>query len=70
MKADDVIDYAAGVMFDKKTGDAVNSGDVIARIQLGSSTRDADELRKRFLSFVTFGEKAPEERPLVHERLI
>jgi pyrimidine-nucleoside phosphorylase len=68
-KADDVIDYAAGVMFDKKTGDSVRAGDVIARIYLGSSARDADELRKRFLSFVTFGDAAPAERPLVHERL-
>ena len=69
-KADDVIDYAAGVMFDKKTGDAVRAGEVIARIQLGTSSRDASELQKRFLSFVTFGEAPPETRPLVHERLI
>ena len=51
-KADDVIDYAAGVMFDRKTGDEVRAGDTIARIQLGESQRDADELTKRYLSFV------------------
>ena len=68
-KADDVIDYAAGVLFDRKTGDAVKAGDVIARIQLGSTSRDEAELRARFLSFVTFGDAAPAERPLVHERL-
>ena len=68
-KADDVIDYAAGVMFDRNTGDEVRAGDVIARIQLGKATRDADELRRRFLSFVEFGDAAPKARALVHEHL-
>jgi pyrimidine-nucleoside phosphorylase len=68
-KADDEIDYAAGIMFDRRTGDAVRSGDVIARIQLGKRKRDAQELRKRFLSFVTFSDAAPEARSLVHEHL-
>jgi pyrimidine-nucleoside phosphorylase len=68
-KADDVIDYAAGVMFDKRTGDEVKDGDVIARIQLGKAGRDADELTTRFLSFVEFGDAPPAVRPLVHEHL-
>jgi len=68
-KADDVIDYAAGVMFDRRTGDSVRAGDVIARIQLGKASRDAEELRRRFLSFVQFGDSAPAARPLVHEHL-
>ncbi|MGZ4810238.1 MAG: thymidine phosphorylase [Thermoanaerobaculia bacterium] len=68
-KADDRIDYAAGVMFDRNVGDSVRAGDVIARIQLGAAQRDAEELRARFLSFVTFGDTAPEKRPLVHEHL-
>ena len=68
-KADDVIDYAAGVMFDRKTGDEVKAGDVIGRIQLGKSKRDAEELRARYLSFVTIGDEKPAGRPLVHEHL-
>ena len=68
-KADDVIDYAAGVMFDRKTGDEVKAGDVMARIQLGEKGGDADDLTARFLSFVTLGDKAPPVRPLVHESL-
>ena len=68
-KADDIIDYAAGVMFDRNTGDAVRAGDVIARIQLGNTKRDADDLRKRFLGFVQFGDAPPAPRPLVHEHL-
>jgi pyrimidine-nucleoside phosphorylase len=69
-KADDVIDYAAGVQFDRKTGDEVRAGDVIARIELGLQPRDAEELRARYLSFVTFGDDVPAERPLVHEHLV
>lgn len=68
-KADDTIDYAAGVMFDRKTGDEVKAGDTIARIQLGAASRDAEELRARFLSFVEFGDAPPAKRPLVHEHL-
>jgi pyrimidine-nucleoside phosphorylase len=68
-KADDVIDYAAGVMFDRKPGDEVKSGETIARIQLGETKRDADDLRARFLSFVELGDAPPEKRPLIHEHL-
>ena len=68
-KADDVIDYAAGLMFDRKTGDEVRAGDVIGRIQLGGKQRHAEELIARFLSFVTIGDDRPAERPLVHEHL-
>ena len=68
-KADDVIDYAAGVMFDRNAGDEVKAGDVIARIQLGKAERDADELRTRFLAFVELGDTAPEKRKMIHEQL-
>ena len=68
-KADDKIDYAAGVMFDRRTGEQVRSGDVIARIQLGQAKRDADELRAKFLGFVQFSDAKPAGRPLVHEHL-
>jgi pyrimidine-nucleoside phosphorylase len=68
-KADDAIDYAAGVMFDRNTGDEVKAGDVIARIQLGEKQRDAAELTAKFLSFVELGDAKPAERPLIHEHL-
>ncbi len=68
-KAEDEIDYAAGVMFDRRTGDEAKSGDVIARIQVGRSKRDAAELRERFLAFVDFGDAPPKPRPMIHEHL-
>ena len=69
MKADDVIDYAAGVMFDKRTGESVKANETIARIQLGNAKRDGEELRSKFLEFVQFGDAPPEARPLIHEHL-
>jgi len=69
-KADDVIDYAAGVMFDRNVGDEVRAGDVIGRVQLGNAKREAEELRARYLSFVTIGDERPADRPLVHEHLV
>ena len=68
-KADDQIDYAAGVMFDRRPGEEVRAGDVIARIQLGTAERDAAELTERFLSFVTIEDADHTPRPLVHEHL-
>ncbi len=69
-KADDLIDYAAGVMFDRNAGDEVRAGEVVARIQLGAAQRDAAELTSRFLSFVELGDEPPAARPLVHEHLV
>src|ERR1051325_1237377 len=68
-KADDEIDYAAGVMFDRNPGDPVRAGEPIARIQLGRGHRDPEALRERFLAFVQFGDEPPAPRPLVHEHL-
>jgi pyrimidine-nucleoside phosphorylase len=69
-KADDQIDYAAGVMFDQKAGDEVKAGQVIARIQLGERGGDSGALTARFLSFVEIGDAPPlKARPLVHEHL-
>jgi hypothetical protein len=48
----------------------VKAGDVIARIQLGGGKRDTEELKRRFLGFVTFGDEKPADRPMVHEHLM
>ncbi|HEX7708398.1 MAG TPA: thymidine phosphorylase [Thermoanaerobaculia bacterium] len=68
-KAEDEVDFAAGVMFDRNTGDEVREGEVIARIQLGRAAGDHEELRRRFLSFTYFGDEPPAPRKLVQELL-
>jgi len=66
-KQDDEIDYPAGIMFDKRTGDLVESGDVIARIQLGQRAFDSSELSARYFSAVQIGDTPPPSRPVIHE---
>jgi len=69
-KADDEIDYAAGVMYDKEPGDEVRAGESLARIQLGANQpHDDDWLRAHYLQFVQIGDAPPAARPLVHEHL-
>lgn len=62
------IDYSAGIMLVKKTGDFVNEGDVIAYLY----TSDLDRIVNaeiKFLSSTTISENKPEERPLVFEKV-
>ena len=66
-KADDVIDYAAGVMFDRNTGDEVKAGDVIARIQLGDAPTRRGGAARAVPGVRDDRGRAPAARPLVHE---
>jgi len=68
-KQDDAIDYAAGILFDRKSGDAVRAGETIARIQLGDRKIDPGELHRRYLAAIEIGDAPPASRPLVHELL-
>ncbi|MGA7614545.1 MAG: thymidine phosphorylase [Thermoanaerobaculia bacterium] len=65
----DEIDPAAGIMFDRKPGDAVRTGEPIARLLIGREGRDEHELRTRFLSFVQITDAPPAKRPLIHETI-
>ncbi|HVT04988.1 MAG TPA: thymidine phosphorylase [Thermoanaerobaculia bacterium] len=68
-KQDDVIDYSAGIVFEKNTGDEVRAGEPIARLQLGARPADDADLMKRYLAAVEFGDAPPEPRPRIHELL-
>lgn len=52
-KLDDVLDFTAGVNIFKKSGDAVNRGDIIATIRTGDSSRldEAEKVIKQAYSF-------------------
>ncbi len=66
-KQDDVLDHGAGIMLDRKTGDQVRDGDVIARIQIGKRAADRDELRSRMASLIAIGSQPPPPRRLIYE---
>ncbi|MCQ2457028.1 MAG: thymidine phosphorylase [Clostridia bacterium] len=61
---DDTIDYSAGIMLAKKTGDAVRRGDVIATLYASDEAKLA-AAEKKLLSSTEFGPAAPEARPLI-----
>jgi len=68
-KKGDDIDFTAGIMLSKKTGDKVSSGEVIARIYASDESRflSAEET---FLSAVEYSEEEPEKRALIMGKII
>ncbi|OGS52201.1 MAG: hypothetical protein A3J79_14275 [Elusimicrobia bacterium RIFOXYB2_FULL_62_6] len=65
-KAEDSVDFGAGLLLEKKTGDAVRRGEILARIY----SSDADKLaegKKLFASAVRVGPKKVKTGPLIKE---
>lgn len=59
------IDHSAGIILNKKTGDLVNKGDVLATLY----TNNQDKLcnaEKIFLSAVEFSDEKPDKEPLIY----
>lgn len=62
------IDFSAGIILRKKTGDAVQKGDVIAEFYAAKEELFA-AAERRYLEAITIGEKKPEEKPLILARV-
>ncbi len=62
---DDIIDYAAGIILRKKTGDFVESGETIA-VLLTSKEEKIESAKTMFENAVIYGEEKPVETPLVY----
>ena len=64
MKKEDDIDHAAGIILEKKTGDEVKKGDVIAWLHTNceQTVRGAPE---KLLSAITWSETEPERKKLI-----
>lgn len=63
-----VLDYLAGIILEKKTGDAVRAGETIARLL----TSDESKIRgaeQRFLEAVKIAADKPEEEKLIYARV-
>ncbi len=65
-KKDDTIDMTAGIILNKKTGDKIKKGDIIATIYTNneSSLKSAKE---KFLTAIESSIEKPEEIPLIYE---
>lgn len=60
----DKIDYAAGIILTKKTGDKVTSGDVVAYMYADDENKFYEAERK-IISSLTISEEKPDLRPLI-----
>ncbi|MBE6788893.1 MAG: pyrimidine-nucleoside phosphorylase [Ruminococcaceae bacterium] len=63
---EDKIDFGAGIVLSKKTGDKVNKGDTLCTLYSNNkeSFKSAEE---KFLSAISIGSNAPEKKPLVYK---
>lgn len=66
---EDSIDYSAGIILHKKTGDRIEKGQIIAELHTNdeSKIKGAKEL---FIASVTISEEKPEKQPLIYKTII
>ena len=62
---EDVIDYCAGIILAKKTGDFAEKGEVIAFLHTNNASA-LEKAEKDFLSAVEISTEKPEVKPLVY----
>ena len=67
-KKTDELDYAAGLVMNKRLGDWVNRGESIATLHTGRLSR-TEEAEKLLLSAVRLSAEKPAARPLVYEEI-
>ncbi len=63
---EDSIDYTAGIILHKKTGDKINAGDIIAEFHTNDSEK-IPSAEKMFFDAVTVTESAPEKSELIYK---
>ena len=65
---EDRIDYTAGIVLKKKTGDRIQKGDVLA-VLYGNKEEKMEPAAEHFLKAVTIKEEAPELQKLIYARV-
>ena len=65
-KKDDVIDMTAGIILNKKTGDKIKKGDIIATLYTNNEST-IKSAKEKILSAIEFSEEKPKEIPLIYE---
>lgn len=66
MKKDEKIDYSAGIVINKKTGDRVSKGETLCTLYTNDENA-IEQAKKRYLSSLTFGQNKKEAEPLIYE---
>lgn len=67
-KKDDIIDYSAGIVLFKKTGDKAEKGEKIAELHTNDESK-IESAEKLFLSALTFGDEAPAKQKLIYKTI-
>ena len=67
-KLDDDIDMTAGIALERKYGDAVRKGELIATLYT-SRAETLDEAERRYLAALRIGSERPAPRPLIYARV-
>ena len=65
-KKDDTIDMTAGIILNKKTGDRIKKGDVIATLYTGNEN-SLKSAKEKFISAIEFSDDAPAQIPLIYK---
>ncbi len=63
---EDNIDYSAGIVLNKKTGDYVEIGDTLAYLHTNNESA-ISSAKETYLSSLTFSDKKPEKLPYIYE---
>lgn len=63
---EDVIDYTAGIILEKKTGEEVKKGEVLARLYTNNAD-SLDESERMLLSALKFSKEKPVTKPLIYD---
>ena len=63
---EDTIDYTAGIVLEKKTGEDVKKGEVLARLYTNHAD-SLDESERLFLSALEFSTEKPKRKPLIYD---
>jgi pyrimidine-nucleoside phosphorylase len=65
-KKNDVIDMSAGIILNKKTGDKIKKGDIIATLYTNNENA-IKSAKEKFLSAIEISNKKPQDIPLIYE---
>ncbi|MGN0443754.1 MAG: pyrimidine-nucleoside phosphorylase [Acutalibacteraceae bacterium] len=67
-KKEDSIDYTAGIILRKKTGDFVSIGDVICELRTNDENK-ISQAEAMFIEAITISDEKPEKKPLIYETI-
>ena len=65
---DDVIDFSAGIILNKKVGDQVKQGDILCTLYTNDEAR-FESAKQKVVSSITFNKEKPKQAPLVFARV-